>query len=98
MKRIKDLSKIDIGMGIFLFLTYIFQFIMYEFNIRFFFPFKMMTVLFAIYWYLLKRKRYTDKWKRRFILPLEWAGYMLIIGLLYAYIIYQTEAIWLIGF
>jgi len=92
------LTKLDIAMGILLFLSYIFQLFIYEFDVRFLFPLKMMTVIFGVYWYLLKRKRYSKKWKRRYLLPLEWTAYVFVVALIYTLIIYQTKAIWLIGF
>lgn len=92
------LSKLDIVMGVIVFLTYIYQIIVYEFNVKLLFPFKMMTVVTGLYWYLIKRSRYSVRWKRQFLLPLEFAVYFLVIGLIYVLIVYLTGASWLIGF
>lgn len=90
-------KKLDLGMGSLLFISYIFQLVMYEFNFRYLFPLKMLTVDIAIYWYLLRKRNYKEEWKRRHLISLEWTAYTIAVGMFYGYIVYKTRAIWLFG-
>ncbi len=89
--------RLDIGMGMLLILSYIYPLIVYEFNFVLLYPFKMTTLFIGVYWYLLRKEGYGINLKRKFIMLFKQIAFYLVIGIVYAYIIYRTGAIWLIG-